>query len=184
MIITRILMITLSLTLLAFSRGQGEELIFHDDFGEGVLSASWEWLDPRDDSILAFSRPGWLEIKAISGNDLQPISNLNAPRLLYSETVSGDFAMETSISSVRGGRFQSGGVLVWKSADDFLRFEKGTWGADTAILQKREQGVFGHIADIFFEGNPAYLRVERRKSNYRALISEDGNKAPFRRDFE
>ena len=114
--------------LLSFSvKGYAEEVLFHDDFDEGVLSSSWEWFDPRDDSVLAFSRPGWLEIKAISGNDLQPRSNLNAPRLFYVEAASGDLALETSISAPRDGKFQSGGLLVWKDDDNFLRFEKGTW---------------------------------------------------------
>jgi len=160
--------------LLALSQSHSEEILFHDDFDEGALSPNWQWLDPRDDSILTFSRPGWLEIKATSGNDLQPESNMNAPRLLYAKTVNGDFAIETSISAPKDGKFQSGGLLIWKDANHFLRFERGTWGADTAILQKREQGVFAHVADLFFEKDPTYLRIERRKDNYRAMLSEDG----------
>jgi len=158
---------------LTLSQAYGEKILFHDDFDEGVLTSSWELFDPKYDSTLAFARPGWLEIKAISGNDLQPRSNLNAPRLLQAKAVSGDFAIETSISAPKNGRFQSGGLLIWKDDDNFLRFERGTWGADTIILQKSEHGIFGHIVDLFFEENPAYLRMERRKSSYKALISED-----------
>ena len=162
--------------ILTISQGYGEKILFHDEFDEGVLSSSWELRDPKYDSTLTFARPGWLEIKAISGNDLQPKSNLNAPRLLHAKAVSGDFAIETSISAPKNGRFQSGGLLIWKDEDNFLRFERGTWGADTVILQKREYGIFGHIVDLFFEENPAYLRMERRKSCYKALISEDKKK--------
>ena len=172
----KVLIIGFLLILLTLSQAYGENILFHDDFDEGVLSSSWEWLDPKYDSVLTFSRPGWLEIKAISGNDLQPRSNLNAPRLLQAKAVSGDFAIETSISAPKNGRFQSGGLLIWKDEDNFLRFERGTWGADTVILQKREHGIFGHIVDLFFEENPAYLRMERRKSSYKALISEDKEK--------
>ena len=171
---TRVSVIVLLLILLAFSQSHSEELLFHDNFDEGALSPSWQWFDPQDDSVLTFSQPGWLEIKAISGNDLQPKSNMNAPRLLYTEAVNGDFVMETSISAPKDGKFQSGGLLIWKDENHFLRFERGTWGADTAILQKREQGVFAHVADLFFEKDPTYLRIERRKDKYKALLSEDG----------
>ena len=124
------------LFLLTLSSGYAEEVMFQDNFDEGILSSTWEWLDPKDDSTLTFSRPGWLEIKAMSGNDLQPKSNLNAPRLLYAETVSGDFAMESRISAPGNGGFQSGGLLIWKDEDNFLRFERGTWGGIRSSCRK------------------------------------------------
>jgi Tol biopolymer transport system component len=92
--------------------------------------------------------------------------------LLY--TTNGDFIIETSISGPKDGRFQSGGLIIWKDEENFIRFERGTWGSDTIILQKNEQGVFGHLADDFLQRNPTYLRIERRERNYTAKISDDG----------
>ena len=150
------------------------KLLFADQFDEGVLGSGWSWVDPYDDSTLNFPRYSWLEIVTVSGNDLQPKANLNAPRLI--RPVSGDFAMEVKISTSQDGRFTSGGLLVWKDEENFIRFDRGTWGGDTIFLQKREEGLFQHIGDWFFEGNPIYLRIERIESELKARFSGDGKK--------
>ena len=150
------------------------KVLFLDQFDEGVLDSGWRWLDPGNDSILSFPRYSWLEIVTISKNDLQPKANLDAPRLLRS--VSGDFAIETKLGPSLDGSFQSGGLLVWKDDEDFIRFDRGTWGLDTILLQKRDGGLFQHLGDWFFRGNPTYLRLERKKGSFKALYSGDGKK--------
>ncbi len=161
-------------TAQAEGRSTFTKLLFLDHFDKGVLDSGWRWVDPWDDSTLSFPRYSWLEIVATSGNDLQPKANLNAPRLI--RPISGDFAIETRISPSRDGSFPSGGLLIWKDEENFIRFERGTWGFDTILLQKREAGLFQHVGDWFFRGNPIYLRMERVGSDFKALFSEDGRR--------
>ncbi len=150
------------------------EVLFVDQFDEGILDTEWRWIDPGDDSSLNFSRYGWLEIATTSRNDLQPRANLDAPRLL--RAVSGNFAMETKLERSPDGSFQSGGLLVWRDDDNFIRFDRGTWGLDTIFLQKRDGGLFQHLGDWFLSGNSVYLRLEREEGGFKALYSVDGKK--------
>lgn len=147
--------------------------LFVDEFDKGVLEPGWEWIDPGNDGAKRFgAREGWLEISAVSGNDLWPNANLDAPRLL--RPISGDFAIETKLAPPPDRMPQAGGILVWKDEGNFIRFERGTWGHDTVILQKREGDLFQHLGDWFFSGNPLYLRLERRGEKLKALYSANG----------
>ena len=149
------------------------KLIFVDNFDKGMLEPEWEWIDPGNDSSKRFGmREGWLELSTVSGNDLWPKANLDAPRLL--RFVSGNFAVETKLAPSPERVLQAGGIVVWKDKENFIRFERGTWGYDTIILQKCEEGLFQHLGDWFFRGNPIYLRLERRGDKFKALYSVNG----------
>jgi len=151
------------------------KLIFVDNFDKGMLEPEWEWIDPGNDSSKRFGmREGWLELSTVSGNDLWPKANLDAPRLL--RFVSGNFAVETKLAPSPERVLQAGGIVVWKDKENFIRFERGTWGYDTIILQKCEEGLFQHLGDWFFRGNPIHLRLERMGEKFKALYGFDGEK--------
>ncbi|MFC1712848.1 DUF1349 domain-containing protein [Candidatus Poribacteria bacterium] len=163
----------LAISVSSSTRASFVELAFADEFDKGMLQPEWEWADPGDDSSKRFgARTGWLEIATTSGNDLWPRANLDAPRLL--RTIYGDFAVETRLAPAPDRVPQSGGLLVWKDERNFIRFDRGTWGNDTIILQKREGGLFQHLGDWSFSGNPVYLRLERNKAEIKALYSSNG----------
>jgi len=177
--ITWVIVILVMLALNVTATQAGEKPVFAkslflDQFDKGVLGSGWKWIDPWDDSTLSFPRYSWIGIVATPGNDLQPKANLNAPRLI--RQVSGDFAIETKISKSQDGSFLSGGLLIWKDEENFIRFDRGTWGLDTIFLQKREGGLFQHVGDWFFRDNPIHLRIERIGSHFNALFSSDGKK--------
>ena len=96
--------------------------MFQDNFDEGVLSSSWEWLDPKDDYTLTFARPGWLEIRAMSGNDLQPyyqlihkLVGLHSP-FQYDGNVWDGFGLSPpafDTESLQYSAFQFGKVLLF-----------------------------------------------------------------------
>jgi len=166
-----------SISILAASDAQlpFAKLLFVDEFDKGMLEPEWEWIDPGNDSTKTFgAREDWLEISTISGNDLWPKANLDAPRLLRS--ISGDFAVETRLAPSPDRIPQAGGILVWKDEENFIRFDRGTWGYDTILLQKREGGLFQHLGDWFFRGDPVYLRLERRGEKIEALYGSDGER--------
>lgn len=149
------------------------KLFFVDEFDKGMLEPEWEWVDPKNDSSKRFgTREGWLELSTVSGNDLWSKANLDAPRLL--RFASGNFALETKVATSPERILQAGGMVVWKDKENFIRFERGTWGYDTIILQKCEGGLFQHLGDWFFRGNPLYLRLERREEKFKALYGVDG----------
>lgn len=171
-----ILIVTTLILSVAKVQAEGKsvftKILFLDQFDKGILDTGWRWIDPWDDSTLNFPRHSWLEIMATPGNDLQPKANLNAPRLI--RRMSGDFAIETKISKSQSGSFLSGGLLIWKDEENFIRFDRGTWGFDTIFLQKREDGLFQHVGDWFLSGNSIYLRMERIGSDFNTLFSSDG----------
>ena len=175
-----VLRFTLTVFILSAAIAQVESksvftrLLFLDQFDKGVLGLGWKWIDPWDDATLSFPRYSWLGIVATPGNDLQPKANLDAPRLI--RPISGDFAIETKISKSQDGNFLSGGLLIWKDEENFIRFDRGTWGFDTIFLQKREGGLFQHVGDWFFRDNPIHLRIERIGYDFNALFSSDGKK--------
>ena len=149
------------------------KLFFVDEFDKGMLEPEWEWVDPKNDSSKRFgTREGWLELSTVSGNDLWSKANLDAPRLL--RFACGNFALETKVAPSPERILQAGGMVVWKDKENFIRFERGTWGYDTIILQKCEGGLFQHLGDWFFRGNPIYLRLERRGEKFKALYGVDG----------
>ena len=119
---------------LAAPSGEPRRLLFRDDFDAPELRPEWQWRDPiRASSYNLLERPGHLTLRPGPGVDLWPGNNLNAPRLLVE--VRGDFALEAKMPGdwVQdcwvGGRWVPGtfgisGLLVWKDALNWVRFDK------------------------------------------------------------
>ena len=167
--------------------GKFTEIIFLDEFDS--LKPVWQWIDPRKDCRQQLGRPavggvlqdraGWLEIHVGPNHDLWwgpdgRSGNMDGPRML--QPLSGDFAIETKITSTKEQR-EHGGLLIWKDENHFIRLDK------TSALH-------GFRGDIRFEthvnrryqaiGRGAqqsvmnFLRLERTGHDFQAYCSVDG----------
>jgi class 3 adenylate cyclase/DNA-binding SARP family transcriptional activator len=142
-------------------------LIFEDLFTTG-LAPDWEWLDPLGDAAL--STGNGLEIEAPAGRGLWG-PHVTAPRLL--RWISGDFAVETVCTSASPEKPPAGGLLLWKDAGSFLRFDRGPRGTHEIGLERFAEGQ-QTIAGRGLPSAAVHLRLERRGQDVRALCSPDG----------
>ncbi|MBC8228735.1 DUF1349 domain-containing protein [bacterium] len=155
-----------------------------DLFDGDSLSPVWEWIDPKADCAYkllspiypaAGISPSGLQITVPANHDLWESYNLNAPRLL--QTISGDFAIETKISDGEGGR-KSGGLLVWKDEDNYIRFEmpsSSPWEGEVRF----EANLKGNYVSPRSHGGWAdakilTLRLERQEHRFSAYCSING----------
>lgn len=82
----------------------------------------------------------------------------------------GDFTLETKLTGAR----PDGGLLVWKSAGNYVRFERGIHFKSNLYFGAAVDGNFLLIADDFVAGDPTWLRLERKGSTFTASYSLDG----------
>ncbi len=153
--------------------GDYSELENVDTFDGDSFSPAWEWIDPKGDCTYAMLSPSGLQITVPPGHDLWPGSNRNAPRLL--QTISGDFAIETKISDGKDGR-KSGGLLVWKDEDNYIRFEmspSSIWEGE-AHLEFNQAGKWAFAGRGQLEAETLTLRLERQGHRFSAYCSVDG----------
>ena len=152
-----------------------------DAFDGDSLSPAWEWIDPKADCAYKLLSPIY-RAGGISPSGLQItvppkhnlwMSNHDAPRLL--QTIAGDFAIETMISDGEGGR-KSGGLLVWKNEDNYIRFETPSSSPNEGEV-RFEANVKGNYI-IPGCGLPdakiLALRLERQGHRFSAYCSVDG----------
>jgi regulation of enolase protein 1 (concanavalin A-like superfamily) len=141
-----------------------------DVFDGDSLAPAWEWIDPTGDCNYKLLPPSGLQITA--RHDWYPSSNCNAPRLLRS--ISGDFAIETKIYHVEG-RVNSGGLLVWKDEDNYLRFEmRSNPGEGEVRFEGKVQEIYLHPGRGYLETKTLILRLERQGHRFCAYCSVDG----------
>jgi len=142
-----------------------------DSFDGDSLSPDWEWIDPKGDCDYKMLSPSGMQIIVPPGHDLRP-GNRNAPRLLRS--ISGDFAIETKISDVEGSK-KSGGLLTWKDAENYLRFEmRPQPGEGEVRFEGNVQGNYIHPGRGYLETETLILRLERQGHRFSAYCSVDG----------
>jgi formylglycine-generating enzyme required for sulfatase activity/regulation of enolase protein 1 (concanavalin A-like superfamily) len=141
---------------------------FRDDF-DRKLEPGWQWIDPAGDSIMSLdAREGFLRITVTGYHDLWS-RNFNAPRLV--READGDFTVETKLAGP--GRW-CGGILVWKDSSNHIRFERGPHFRNELNLQGISGGRPWVAARDYVEGDPTWLRLERKGSTFRATYSIDG----------
>jgi len=93
----------------------------------------------------------------------------HAPRLM--RAVEGDFTVTTKIAGP--GRW-CGGILVWKDYRNFVRLDRGTHFRNEVMLSGTNNGPVHHAAADYIEGDPLWLRLERRGAMFTAVYSRDG----------
>jgi len=152
--------------------------IFKDDFQQGKIDPTWVWIDKFNDCLYNPAIPGGLEIHAVNGRGLHLLRGVNAsaPRLM--REFSGDFAVETCISSC-DEKPQIGGLLVWKDINNFLKFEKGFRGTGAICTEGILEGKWHFIGRGAMSGSRSekvYLRMERYNDRFSSFCSSDGEK--------
>ena len=102
--------------------------------------------------------------------------NLSAPRLV--KDISGDFIIETKIFNGSRGK-KSGGLLLWKDEDNFIRFEMPSnifTLEGTVYFGAKKAGRFIHPGTHPFDAEPAWLRLERNGDRFTGYVSSDGER--------
>jgi len=151
------------------------EIVFQDEFDRGQLKKEW-WLEDGAGGFSWRQEQGYAAFRAETGNDLFHGTNFDAPRL--TQEVAGDFAIETRMH-VTPKLQEYGGLLVWKSQDRFLRFEK-TSGSDTFKGDIRFERHFWRRRNLIKRisemrhVNSLYMRLERIGQIFNAYASGNG----------
>lgn len=153
---------------------------FSDEFNT-TLDPQWSFVDPNADATQSVAaRSGYLRMTAPTGNDLYPVTNYNAPRLL--QRVAGDFAIETHIEFAPAQGYQGAGLLVWQDDNNFLRLERGNAGIESPDvsgirLDIEQNGVYDAVAPTSQRPTPTTnfeLRLQRNGSRFMGWWREPG----------
>ncbi len=138
--------------------------------GEPVTLAQMAWTDPFGDCAHTVDGAG-AELRAANGRELWQV-NRSAPRLLM--PVSGDFALESTVSVARDDRPAMGGLLLWQDEENYLCLNWGQRRPDEIGFE----GCIGNEDLVFgrgkLPGDRIRLRLERSGDQVRALCSADG----------
>lgn len=160
------------------------EVIFFDDFDSGALRNEWNIIDLYGGSIFSLaSMPGYLTISTTypPNRDLWQGVNFYSPRVM--QTTYGNFTIETKLWAVLNESVQSGGIVIWKNEENFLRLERAQrYGYQEILFIGNINGIFSmsspevsdpgailHIQNV----NSTYLRLIRKGSTYSGYYSSD-----------
>ena len=159
--------------------------------GDGNVIAGWgKVVDPKGDCKLA-SEPDGLTITVPPGfHDLNPKSNVDAPRVL--QPAKGDFDIQVTVPPFAQPRpdtnaagtpsvYVSGGLVCWQNRDNFVRFFRAANGRPGsfptyAALEIHHQGKNLTLPARQIPDVALLLRIERRDGYFRCTYSTDGTK--------
>jgi regulation of enolase protein 1 (concanavalin A-like superfamily) len=151
---------------------------FSDEFDAPIMDGNWTTIDQDGGSSFDLTtRPGWLRIMTISPpwRDLYVPVGTNAPRVMLS-AVNGSFIIETKVDAQMNESFESGGILVWKDSQRFIRLERAFGGNNQEVfLSIANEGEWSQI-DFPLQSNvnPTYLRLIRAGDSFSGYYSLDG----------
>ncbi len=134
-------------------------------------SSDWTWIDPFGDC--SYRVQDGLEIHAANGRDMWHL-NWSAPRWL--RRASGDLCVQTVCVPAREDRPTIGGLLLWQDEKNYLRLDRGVFGAHEITLMgcvENEDVVIGR-GRLHDASERIYLRLERAGNRAHAFCSVDG----------
>ena len=154
----------------AETNNPGGSHLFHSMF-EGNLKEFWQWIDPFGDC--KYVQDNGVTIYASNERNFHHI-NRSAPRLLYQDTLSGDFTIQVRCSQGSENRPTIGGLVVWQSDQYWFCLEIGTRGPDEITLR----GFLDNYDQVFGRGklksDQKLIRLERRGQTLSAYCTGDG----------
>ncbi len=133
----------------------------------------WTWTDPLGGSTRRAD--GGLRVQAANGRGLWE-SNLSAPRLL--RLVEGECAWQAVCEAEGRGRPAIGGLVLWRSGEDFVSVTWGFGGPGGVVLRGYVRGERLVVGRGWLPDAEAqiHLRMECRGGRVRALCSPDGER--------
>jgi hypothetical protein len=169
---------------ISFERVETATTSFFDDFNQTTLNSRWTVIDPYGGSTFSLtSMPSYLTISTTSPPDRDLCQGVNfySPRIM--QPIYGNFTIETKLWAVFNASIQSGGIVIWKDQNNYLRLERayrygyqeilfigtinGTWSVQSPEVSN--PGIILNISDI----NPTYLRLVRTGMVYSGYYSTD-----------
>jgi beta-xylosidase len=154
-----------------------DPLLFRDEF-DGSLGEGWHWLREKDRYWSLTERPGWLQIMARGGM----LRENTITNLLLREAAAEDFEIETRVSFIPGGIYQSAGVIMydqegWVSLIRAFCPEAHCAG-DAFYLDKFTGGNYSgnNFATKAPETDEVRLRLRRQGDIYMGWMSLDGTR--------
>ncbi|EAQ77537.1 DUF1349 domain-containing protein [Blastopirellula marina] len=149
--------------------------------------ADWgETEDPHGDCPVEESQ-GQLDFHVPPGiHNLNPVlKDTSAPRVW--REVSGDFVIETQVldfpipaentGNIRVS-YVAAGLVVWQNENNFLRWTRSAVGEARAVFASAElyeQGKLTENVNVAWNGQPMWLRLERRADRIYLWLSDDGS---------
>ncbi|TCM45994.1 caspase domain-containing protein [Kribbella sp. VKM Ac-2568] len=108
---------------------------FSDGFDGNAIDGGWEEVRIGDGALKVAD--GSLDMSAPDGSDINEELQ-TAPKLLHPLT--GDFKFESDLTANPQQLFQSAGVLLWNSADTYVRLERSYGDVGAIIFEYRLNG--------------------------------------------
>jgi parallel beta-helix repeat protein len=156
---------------------------FSDEFDTAFLDERWTIVDPDGGSTFDLApNPDWLRIATIAppGRDLLPMK-FNSPRIV--QNTSGDFIIETRISSVMDENDEGAGILICRDSNNYVRLDRMSRTIGNPVEQQilfggSVNGVFPCPGDTHVvlpsNINPTYLELVRANNTLSGYWSSDG----------
>lgn len=139
---------------------------------QSTSGQGWSWHDHYSDGSFTVDNGDLILCAANTYRDLW-FNNLSAPHLLH--PVQDDFALQALCLPAFPDRPTQGGLLLWQDQQNFLRLDWGVDGPRSVSLRgaiANQDQVLGR--GCLPEAQQAFLRLERRDGQIRALASNDG----------
>ncbi|MFC5261464.1 caspase family protein [Kribbella qitaiheensis] len=108
---------------------------FSDGFDGNAIDGGWEEVRIGDGALKVAD--GSLDMSASDGSDINEELQ-TAPKLLHPLT--GDFKLESDLTANPQQLFQSAGVLLWNSAETYVRLERSYGDVGAIIFEYRLNG--------------------------------------------
>jgi tetratricopeptide (TPR) repeat protein len=141
------------------------------DFDHNQIPDNWLWVDPLRDC--SFQINHGLTIQAANEHNLHHI-NRSAPRLVWNESITGDFTVQTMCLTATEEKPAIGGLLLWQDEKNWLCLELGARGQDEIIFRgfkDNQDMIFGRGR---LKARTIFLRLEKRGYQVTSFCSSDG----------
>lgn len=153
-------------------------LLLHDDFADS-LAEGWEWVREDPSSWSVQQRYGFLRITLLPGGLGSGASSL-ARNLLLRDAPEGDFEIATYVEILPSTNFQFAGLLIYQ--DDATAIQLGRAYCDNPDLcvgngiyfDNTQTQLDDNYATDAENPSSAYLRIQRRGSEYTGYYSDNG----------